>query len=748
VAYPLHVAFVWHMHQPFYKDTETGEYTLPWVRLHAVKDYLHLAEVIREFPDVHQTINFVPSLVEQLEDYARGRAIDPALAASQREPLRPEDKQYLLQSFFSINWDRFVWPVPRYAQLARVREAVNGGAELLSDIFWIDLVVWFNLAWVDPSTRRRDPRLRALVEKGQNFDRSDIATVLAYHREACAGVIPAYRQLADRGQVELSTTPFFHPILPLIIDTGATREAHPGVELPRLRFNQREDAREHLERAIAAHRQAFGVTPRGVWPAEGAVSQDLIVLTSEFPSVRWIATDEHILARALNRRFDRDGYGHLVDPRALCQPYRVKGFPTTVFFRDQTLSDRIGFVYQHMDSVEAADDLVGRLLHIWHVLSNDDRPYIVSIILDGENCWEAYPNNGDDFLRRLFDRLSREPRLRAVTPNEFLDQFGASEELTRLPAGSWIASNFDTWIGEPDQNRAWEYLTLARSCLAQWERDNPVHDGDASAKLVEAQRERARQAMLVAEGSDWFWWYYSRNRIGDVNPFDVAFRQHLANVYRAIDQTVPSWLTQPISGHAPERQRSISDLMELATLSGNDQAAVAWSSAGFVEPDASTGTMQHGTTFFRRMYYGYDRTNLYVRWESVGRIDENDLTLYVGAQDLVPSNRISQVDHTWETRGIIVSFAWRILVLGRDGRRGAIARANAAAGWDLAEGQCEVAIGENAAEARIPLATLCLAWGKEIQIAATATRDGQLVEVIPNRGPVSFRLDERPSSRP
>lgn len=736
MANPLHVVFIWHLHQPFYKDTETGQYSLPWVRLHAAKDYLHLAEIIRDYPDVHQTINVVPSLLEQLEDYAAGRAVDPALAVSQKSHLTREDKRYLLEHFFSINWDRFVWPVPRYAQLARLREAANGAVELFGDAFWTDLIVWFNLAWIDPSARRRDPRLRALVEKGENFDQSDVATVLAFHQEACAKVIPAYRQLAEQGQVELSTTPFFHPILPLIIDTRSAREARPNVELPRIGFRHRDDALEHLERAIRLHEKVFGHRPRGIWPAEGAVSQAMIELVSTLPDLRWIATDEHVLARALGTRFDRDGYGHLLDPSDLCQPYRVRGLAPTVFFRDQTLSDRIGFVYQHMDSVAAADDLVDRLLHVSRKLESDQRPHVVSIILDGENCWEAYPNNGDDFLRRLFERLSAEPRLRTATPSEVIDQFGTTPTLERLPAGSWIGSNFDTWIGEPDQNRAWDYLALARSSLMHWEKIQQPSARD------EGRRERAWHALLVAEGSDWFWWYYSRNRFGDTNPFDVAFRQHLANVYRVIGEDVPAWLSQPIDGHAPERRRDVTDLMTLPTLSGDSQASVEWAVAGFVEPETSTGAMQQGTTFFRRLYFGFDATSLYFRIETIAPIDGRDLLIYLGAQDLGPANRIPRLaDGSGD--GTKAGFGWQLRVSGRPGQPVRAARADGGGRWVPSAVSVEAVVGENAAEVRVPWADLGLAWGSNVYVTASAMRDGETIEALPSRCSADFRLVER-----
>ncbi len=741
MANPLYVVFVWHMHQPFYKDTETGQYSLPWVRLHAAKDYLHLAEVIADFPDVHQTINVVPSLVEQLQDYAEGRAVDPALAVSQKEHLTLEDKRFLLDSFFSINWDRFVWPVPRYAQLARLREAANGAVDLLSDTFWTDLIVWFNLAWIDPAARRKDPTLRALVEKGQVYDRADVAAVLAYHRDACSKVLPTYRRLAERGQIELSTTPFFHPILPLIISTDSASEARPDVQLPRLAFRHPDDAWEHLTRALDLHQQVFGRPPRGIWPAEGAVSQAMIELVSRLPEIQWVATDEHVLARALGSRFDRDGYGHLLDPAPLCQPYRIKGLPTAIFFRDQTLSDRIGFVYQHMESVDAADDLVDRLLTIWQKLQFDDRPHVVSIILDGENCWESYPNNGEDFLRRLFTRLSTEPRLRAVTPSEVLERFEALPVLEKLPAGSWIGSNFDTWIGEPDQNQAWEYLALARRSLVRWQNDPQRCTED------DQRRERAWRALLVAEGSDWFWWYYSRNHFGYADPFDVAFRQHLANVYRVIGEDVPPWLSQPINGHAPERRRDVSDLLAIPMLSGSAEASDDWAGAGFVEPEVSSGAMQQGATFFRRLYFGYDATNLYTRLETATPLAGHDIVVYLGAEDLAPTNRLAQQIHDVCDDDALSGISWQIRVPPAPGEGITTERADGNGRWVLSEAHAEAAVGDRAAEISIAWADLGLSWGRKVFIIAAAARDGEVIETLPRRCPVAFDLVEKPAAR-
>lgn len=738
---PLYVSFVWHLHQPFYKDTETGQYFLPWVRLHAVKDYLHLADILRDYPTVRQTINVVPSLLVQLQDYADGNATDPSLEVSQKLSLTARDKKLLLEGFFSINWDRFVWPVPRYAQLARLREAAQGDLDLLGERFWLDLIVWFNLAWVDPSARLRDWRLRSLVAKGRDYDREDVAAVLAYHREACARVIPAYRELAERGQVELSTTPFFHPIAPLLIDTASARDARPDVALPDSRYRHADDAREQLDRAIRFHEQVFGRGPRGIWPAEGAVSQGLIELASEFPQVSWLATDEHILERALGTRFQRDGYGHLTDPKPLCQPYRVDGLPSAVFFRDQTLSDKIGFAYQHLDSMQAADDLIDRLLNIWQKVRQDSQPRVVSIILDGENCWESYPNNGDDFLRGLFDRFGREPRLQTITPAEYLDRFGATAVLDRLPAGSWIGANFDTWIGEPSQNRAWDLLASARARLDEWERDHQsIGNTPSQAGDVQERRTRARLALMVAQGSDWFWWYYSHNRFGNERAFDVAFRRHLGNVYRAIGAKVPERLDRPIDGKAAPRQRAFSGWLAVSRLTNAPIASDEWAGAGFVEPETSTGAMQAGKSSFRRMYFGCDRDRVYARLETSGPLRDEGIRLYVGGDDASPGILVPVTPTQVNGSSPASSFQWKLVLAPDADPRRRVFRAGHAGTWEQASEEFGAVFGESVVEIEIERRAIGVGPDAEVRLLAVAMREGGALEALPTKGPVSIRL--------
>jgi alpha-amylase/alpha-mannosidase (GH57 family) len=753
VPTPLLVSFVWHMHQPFYQDTRTGEYLLPWVRLHAVKDYLHLARIAADYPTVHQTLNVVPSLAIQLEAYARGEAVDRAQAISAKlavdgATLTVDDKSYLLKEFFSINWDHFVYPNPRFRLLARLREAANGETSLLSDQYWRDLAVWYNLAWIDPSLRQRDARLRRLFEKGGDYGSADVASVLAAHRDLIAQILPTYRALADAGQLELTTSPFYHPILPLLLDTACAREASPALPLPHLRFSCPEDAATQVADALEYHERAFGQVPSGMWPSEGAVSQAAIELLARYPAIRWIATDEHVLERALGYGFERDANGQLKDPRPLYQPYYSAAGGPALFFRDQVLSDRVGFVYQHWDSRDAANDLVERLLQARRTLGDPGEvaPPIVSIVLDGENCWEHYPNNGDDFLRALFDRLSREPGLRAITPAEYLQLYPAVGEqaprLANLPAASWIGSNLETWIGEPDQNRAWEFVALARHRLTKWEREH----GDAEPQ----RRQQARRAMHVAEGSDWFWWYYSRNRVGGAETFDVQFRTQLANVYRALDLAVPEWLNRPVTGQAVVRLRQPTGPIT-PPLTGELDSLAGWADAGFVDPQYSSGTMQVGAHALRRLYFGSDVSNLYFRLELTAPTRDGQLSIFVGgATDSAASHILETVvprseyairsgqTLNKEARGLLDGLDWRVDVpAGRD----ALVWQRIDGVWRQTEVPVVAAVGELSLEVGIGRAALGLATADRARASAGLLRDELVVELVPTGASVEFPLE-------
>lgn len=535
---PLYVAFVWNQHQPDYRDPFGRPAYLPWVRLHAAKDYVHMAELVAEFPAIHATFNFVPSLVDQLAGIGAGYYRDRWQVLSLQDGWTQQEKEFLRDQFFSIH-PRLRERYPAYARLHEQRYEPD-----LPDQYYRDLVAWFNLAWMDRRAIARDQTLANLVEKGRDFTRADIRAILDRHRTLAARVIPAYRELAERGQVELSASPYHHPILPLLIDQRSAREATPQIALPNTPFVHPEDAAEQIRRAIQAHRSFFGSAPRGMWPSEGAVSQALVTMTGG--DFQWLGSDEDILARSLGTRIGRDSEGIVTNPRLLYQAYQAtpdsSGLRRTagpaVIFRDHAISDRIGFGFQHLSARDAVQELVYRLHRTRERLADDVHGYVVPIILDGENAWESYEDNGDPFFRELYGTLSNEPLLRTVTVSEFLRDSPPRERIRRLAAGSWTNGSFDTWIGEAAQNRAWELLGQTRDALTLWERTYAPAD---DAVLAAAWGE-----VYTAEASDWVWWYSRYNHSAQNKMFDQLFRGHLQNVYAKIGVAVPDELKKPV----------------------------------------------------------------------------------------------------------------------------------------------------------------------------------------------------------
>ncbi len=729
------------MHQPQYKDTISGEYSLPWARLHALKDYLHMAEMVAEQPPMHVTFNLVPCLLEQLEDYAQGEATDRCLALSLQDTWSPEEKEFMLSFFFNINWDRFIRRYPRYWQLLELRQRSEGRADLFGDAYYRDLAAWFNLAWIDRNTLERDETLKSLVEKGRDLSSEDLRTIADKQREIIGQIIPLYRALEKRRQIEITTSPYYHPVLPLLADIRSAREANPRLPLPATAISYPEDAVEQLRRAITTHEKHFGRRPRGLWPSEGSVSQALISLLARVNGFHWIATDEGILAQSLRVPIQRDGSGHVTNPQVLYRPYRVgseggqsgTSRKLQVIFRDVLLSDRIGFVYKHTPSEEAVNDLIGRLHRIRQNLNDKDSPYLVSIILDGENCWEEYEDNGTPFLRNLYYRLSHDPELQPVTVSEYLDRYPAQETIPHLYAGSWNNHSFETWIGERAQNRAWEYLARTRQWLATWQRENPLEDLRTL--------EQAWEEIYIAEASDWFWWYYSRNNPTGENLFDREFRRHLRNVYRLTGVSSPSWLNSPIVvATSDERQRPVTGYIT-PPLDAREVISDQWKGAGYIEPETSTGAMQRSQEGVRRLYYGYDEANLYFRLESV----EDLSSLFVGIYLAVPhASKTNQYPRHAETKGSIrlPSMGFQKEIAFRGWTDPVIL--SRATGQEVWEQQMilPARVSANVAEVKIPFSALDAQLGDILSLVLVVARDHVITEVLPSSDQLSFALEE------
>lgn len=710
------------MHQPTYRNGQTGHYLLPWARLHAAKDYLHMAEVLADFPAMHATFNLVPSLAEQIADYAAGRATDRLLALSVQEAWTPADRAYLLANCFSIHWENIIRRYPHYWQL--LQAAGGDEALLFPDGYYRDLVAWFNLAWIDPNWLERDPLLRELVAKGQGFSPADVQAIVAKQREIAGRVLPLYRQLAATGRLELSASPYHHPILPLLMDTATARRASPTLPLPATPFRHPEDAVEHIRRGIEAYHRFFGRAPAGLWPPEGAVCPELVpILAAE--GLGWFASDEGVLSASAGEWVQRDGYGHVTNPRLLYQPYctPLGDRSPAVLFRDRLLSDQIGFVYKHVPGRQAAEDLVHRLRRIRDNLADPGRPYLVSIILDGENCWEEYEHNGDVFMRHLYGLLADAPDLRPVTPAEYLAEHPPRARLNGLHTGSWINHNLETWIGEASQNQAWDYLARTRDRLLAWQRDEPLAEMDVL--------ERAWEAIYIAEGSDWFWWYYSRNAWGQTQLFDAAFRGHLAVVYTTLGLPVPDWLATPIAGpQAPGRYRPPS-LYIAPRLSAAPAASPEWGGAGTLEPLASSGAMQRGHTVFRRLYFGYNPADLFLRLELNEPLAGYRVAVYLAVPGLRKVNRRVRLADTNPALELSsVGLGWEI-ALAPGERHCALSRADGQEVWRPVAGLTSVATGDMALELAAPLGRLGLRLGDTVELVVTLAKDNVLVEALP-----------------
>ena len=621
------VAILWHMHQPFYEDLVTHEHFLPWVRLHAIKDYWGMAALLREFPDVKVTFNLVPSLLVQLEDFAAGRAHDRCLELSLKPAaaLTPADVDFMLENFFHAHRQHMIDAHPRYAELLARRGAFGSPASArqraalgfsLGDLR--DLQVWHKLAWIDPQYFETDARIQGLAEKGKGFDEDDKSRLREVELEILNRVIPEYREAAARGQIEISTSPFYHPILPLLCDTDVYLRTHPHTSKPRQRFVHPEDAADQLDRAVACHERLFGRRPVGLWPSEGSVSDAMVPLVAR-AGFRWMATDESILASTLGIFLPRDGHGHLDEPERLYAPYLVGGQGAAdgvaCAFRDHALSDLIGFVYSNWAPEAAADDFVGRLAEAGRRYADrtGGGEAFIPIILDGENAWEHFTGGGRPFLRALYGRLSHHPELRTVTMAE-----GCTSPKAHLPGifpGSWIDGNFYIWIGHKDDQRAWSQLAEARDVLEAARNQSGADDPAWKA---------AREEVLVAEGSDWFWWYGDDHSSDHDAEFDDLFRRHLRNVYRLLHRPVPDELFHTNISTVPVAEADTDPTGLLTpTLDGENTSYFEWLGAGVVEVHEAAGAM-HQTDrrppVATQILFGFDLTRFYLRVDCGRRV--------------------------------------------------------------------------------------------------------------------------------
>src|ERR1700675_4231412 len=634
----VNLVVLWHMHQPQYRDPETGRYVLPWTRLHATKDYFGMVKVLEEFPGFHATFNVVPSLGMQLEEYASGKFKEPwfSLAFKNAEKLSREDKTEILARAFQVNHERLMSRWKRFVELYEWSRPADGAQALVTFTVrdWRDLQVLSQLAWMEESWLEKDEVVNRLASKGRDFTESDKEALKAKEIELIGLVLPAHREAAQRGQIELSTTPFYHPILPLICDSDIARVANPSTPLPRRAYRHPEDAREQLRRAIEYHEREFGVKPAGLWPSEGSVSDETLRIAAE-EGFQWFGTDEGVLGRTLNIGFFREASGLPANAERLYRPWRVQigASGITGLFRDHHISDLIGFVYSRMDAKAGAADLHNRLRSIGERVQSA-QPLTVCLFLDGENAWEYIPGNGREFLREFYGRIQTDPDFRALTASEAIEAAGEIPVSAGIFPGSWINANFDVWIGHAEDVQAWDLLWDAREAYARSEDARAQGRKDAPS---EESLKQAKESLLAAEGSDWCWWYGPEHSTANDAEFDALYRKHLTAVYLALGQVAPQELAKPIK-RQPEHalQLAPTGFLKIA-VDGRDTSYFEWLGAGLYSPERRGGAM-HGRTFYlHELRYGFEEDRFCVRVDPflglLGELEDSEFRITIGAAE-------------------------------------------------------------------------------------------------------------------
>lgn len=614
----LYLNLLWHQHQPLYYKDENGVYTRPWVRVHATKDYYDMAATLSKYPNVHVTFNLTPVLIEQLNDFVNNGAKDQYWVLSEKNAaeLTEEEKTFILVRFFDANWDHMIRVHPGYKRLLDLRgELIDDDVSLAKDKFteqdYRDLQVWFNLAWIDPDELAKAP-LASLILKDHQFNEEDKSVLFDEIIRIIAEVLPIHKELQAKNQIEVITTPLAHPILPLIYNSNEASIGNPQAELPK-QYSYVQDAITHLKTSVDIYTETYGMPPKGLWPGEGAVSEDIVPIVGN-AGYTWMASGEQVLASSLGiGSFTRDSFDTVQEADQLYRPYFVHGAEdgpiqgpkVMMVFRDTLLSDKLGFTYSQTPGKVAAQDFMQRLENIRQRLQGEgaEGPHLVSVILDGENAWENYDNDGKEFLNALYEELSNSKTVRTVTPSEYLASFPEQRELGKLFSGAWFSANYDTWIGEVEENTAWNYLGRTRSFLTDFEQGK---------KQAPSQQdlEQAFRYMYFAEGSDWFWWYGSDQDSGNDSYFDLGFRQLLAKVYESLGEPVPSFVKVPI---IPKSVAEINQgvLGNFTPIIDGLAEEGEWTKAAYSQ--FSGGAQARSEDVASGFYYGVDAKNLYLR---------------------------------------------------------------------------------------------------------------------------------------
>lgn len=596
----LSIAFYWHMHQPVYQLSPEGDYLMPWVRLHAVKDYLDMLLIGKKFKNLKLNFNLVPVLLDALIDYGENEMHDihSRLTITDIDDLTDDDKKFIINNFFDANYHSMILPNQEYERLLQKYQA---GDENNIDIFspqeYSDLMALFNLAWIDPSFKNMYPEVKALIKKGKNYSLSDRIKIIEIHRDIIRKIIPSYKKFADEGKIEITTSPYYHPILPIMLDLKEIRKTSSTTFPHNLKMEL--DAKMQTEMALDRVQELFGKRPKGIWPSEHCISPKELDLFKSL-GVEWTISDEGILSNSINFEFIRDFRGYLEDPYHLLKSYKYKN-GLNIIFRDSVLPNLIGFEYPNHDPENAANDLYDRIKSAQSkLLSSPDEHHLLTIAMDGENCWENYTHDGSTFLETIYGLIENDPTLETVLISDYIAK-DTPKPLNKISSGSWVNRNFKLWIDEPLKNLAWTYLKQVRDDFSNYVKKNPINPN------IEA----ARKELFICEGSDWFWWYGEPNNSGRDNIFDYIFREHLKNIYFYLDIEPPEYLDTPLLSAISKPSRYPKGEFT-PVIDGKEKDDESWLNAGCINiPD---GPVLKENKFYDKICFGYDKDNLYLRF--------------------------------------------------------------------------------------------------------------------------------------
>ena len=596
----LSIAFYWHMHQPVYQLSTQSDYLMPWVRLHAIKDYLDMALICENFHNIKLNFNLVPVLIDSLIDYGENNFHDihSRLTIKPVEDLSDDDKEFIINNFFDANYHSMILPNDEYNRLYQKYQSGNANdINVFSNQEYSDLMALFNLVWFDPIYKNKYPELKKLIKKKKNYTLEDRIKIIDVQRDIIRKIIPEYRKLSDAGKIEITTSPYYHPILPILLDIKDIKKSRDS-NLP-INLKTELDAKMQTQMALDKMEKLFGKRPKGIWPSEHCISPKELDMFKEL-GVQWTISDEGILSNSIKVEFSRDFRGYQEDPYHILKTYNYNGI--NLIFRDSLIPNLISFEYPSHNCEGAANDLYDRIKVVQSkLLSSPDDNHLLTIAMDGENCWENYTSDGSTFLSSLYSLIENDPTLETVLISDYIERDNNKKNLNKISSGSWINRNFKLWIDEPLKNLAWTYLKQVRDDFADFVKHNPYNPNI----------EDARRELFICEGSDWFWWYGEPNDSGRDNIFDYIFREHLKNIYKFLDLEIPEYLDIPLLSAITKPSRYPKGEFT-PIIDGKAKDDESWLNAGCIKiPD---GPVLKEDKFYDRICFGYDKDNLYFRF--------------------------------------------------------------------------------------------------------------------------------------